>query len=202
MAYFAQHPEALAIFQDAMTTYAMATLSGVVAHDFTGLGAIVDVGGGQGAILRTHPQQRGILFDFPAVVRGAAPVLERAGVAGRCQVIGGDALEAVPAGGDLYLLSRVIHDCDDTRAIAILKNCRRAARGQAKLLLVEMVLPDRGTGSWSAQTQLLSDLNMLVIGGRERTADDFRALLAASGWALTRITAADAVMSVVEGVAA
>jgi len=97
----------------------------------------------------------------------------------------------------------VIHGCDDARAIAILRNCRRAVRGPAKLLLVEFVLPARAAHSWSAQSQLLSDLNMLVLGGgRERTEDDFRALLAASGWELTRVTPADAVTSLVEGVAA
>jgi hypothetical protein len=97
----------------------------------------------------------------------------------------------------------VIHGCDDARAIAILRNCRRAVRGRAKLLLVEIVLPAPGDHSWSAQTQLMSDLNMLVLGGgRERTADDFRALLAASGWELTQVTSSDAVESLIEGVAA
>jgi len=172
--YLAQHLEGLSIVQDAMTTYATATLSGVVASGFGSHGTIVDVGGGQGAmlaaILHAQPELRGSLFDFPQVVRGAALVLEAAGVAPRCDIAGGDALEVVPAGGDLYLLSRVIHGCDDARAIAILRNCRRAVRGPAKLLLVEFVLPARAAHSWSAHTQLLSDLNMLVLGeGGERT---------------------------------
>ncbi len=204
--YFAQHPEALVVFQDAMTTYATATLSCLAAYDFNGANTIVDIGGGQGAmlaaLLRARPELRGILFDYPEVVRGAPAVLEAAGVAPRCDIVGGDALEAVPAGGDLYLLSRVIHGCDDARANAILRNCRRAVRGRAKLLLVEFVLPACGDHTWSAQTQRLSDLNMLVLsGGRERTAGDFRDLLAASGWEPTQVTQADAVMSWVEAVA-
>ncbi len=205
-AYFAQHATELAIFQAAMTTYAVSTMAGVVAHDFSGLGTIIDVGGGQGmmlaALVQAHPALRGILFDLPAVVQGAAPILESAGVAQRCDVVAGDAFDAVPTGGDLYLLSRVIHDWDDAHATAILRNCRRAARQGTKLLLVESVLPTHVTSSWTSQTQLLSDLNMLVLGGgRERTTDDFGAILAASGWELTRVTPADGVMSLVEGIA-
>jgi len=187
--YYAQHPEILAIFQAAMSTYAAATEEGVVAYDFATVGTVVDVGGGQGellaAILGAHRSQRGVLF------------------AARCDVVGGDFFAAVPAGGDLYLLSRVLHDWDDERAITILRTCRRAVRVRAKLLLVEFVLPTRVTRSWSAQTQLLGDLNMLVqTGGHERTEDEYRALLAASGWELARVIPADAVMSLVEGVTA
>jgi len=128
--------------------------------------------------------------------------MEGVGVAHRCDVVGGDAFEAVPEGGDLYLLSRVIHDWDDERARTIVRNCRRAAPRRAALLLVEFVLPTHTTHAWASQTQLLSDLNMLVLGrGRERTADDFAVLLSASDWTVTRVTPADAVISLVEAVA-
>jgi len=78
---------------------------------------MVDVGGGQGTlistILKAHPNVRGILFDLPRVVDVAQEELERAGIADRCETVGGDIMLSVPAGGDIYLLSRVIHDWDE-----------------------------------------------------------------------------------------
>src|SRR5262249_28915981 len=143
----------------------------VAGYDFAGAQTVVDVGGGHGALLATilaaNPQARGVLFDQPHVVAGAAPLLRQAGVAARCAVVGGSLFEAVPDGGNVYLLSRVIHDWDDAQAAAILRPCRRAMTPEARVVLIERVLapgdaPDPGK---------FQDLNMLVmLGGQERTA--------------------------------
>ena len=98
------------------------------------------------SILQAHPTLHGVLFDLPNVVKGAPPLLEGAGVANRCQVIGGDAFTAVPAGYDTYLLSRVIHDWDDEHAIVLLSRCHQAMAPRGKVLLVERVIRTGSTG--------------------------------------------------------
>ena len=138
------------------------------------------------SILQAHPTLHGVLFDLPHVVNGASPLLEAAGVAGRCEVVGGDAFMAVPADHETYLLSRVIHDWDDERAIALLTRCHEAMQPGGKVLLVERVILASGT------EQLLvleSDVQMLVVapGGKERTDAEYRALLNAAGFELTRL---------------
>jgi len=114
--------------------------------------------------------------------------VEDAGLADRCEVVAGDFFEAVPAGADAYIVKGVIHDWDDARSAVILRNCRRAMSPHGKLLLVEGVLPDRITASPMSFIAAGSDVNMLVnAGGRERTETEFRALLDAAGFRLTRI---------------
>jgi len=128
--YLATHFDAAAVFNAAMTggTHRKADLVG--AYDFAPLRLVVDIGGGQGgvlaAILKSHPHLRGILFDLPSVVAGAAPGLEAAGALDRCKIVGGDFFVSVPEGGDAYVLSQVLHDWDDEQATAILQSCHRA----------------------------------------------------------------------------
>ena len=147
---------------------------------------LVDVAGGHGrliaALLKANPEMRGILFDLPRVVEGASPLLEKEGVADRCEAVGGDIFEAIPSGGDIYLLSRIIHDWDDERALSILQNCAAAMSERSKLVIVDIVLPEIIEPSPSVQSQMLLDLNMLArTGGRERTATEFRTLLRSAG---------------------
>ena len=129
-----------------------------------------------------------MLFDLPHVVQGAPPLLEAAGVADRCQVIGGDAFTAVPADYETYLLSRVIHDWDDERAMALLARCHQAMQPQGKVLLVERVIV---TGNSPQVLVLESDVQMLALsyGGRERTDAEYRALLKAGGFEVSRLIA-------------
>jgi hypothetical protein len=137
------------------------------------------------SILQAHPTLHGVLFDLPNVVRGAPPLLERAGVADRCEVIGGDAFTAVPAGYETYLLSRVIHDWDDERALTILSRCHQAMQPRGKVLLAERVIL---TGSPPQVLVLEADVQMLVwTGGKERTDAEYRALLGAAGFELTQL---------------
>lgn len=205
--YYAQNPDVAALFNDGMTAISARTVPAVVrAYDFSGLGKLVDVGGGHGkllaGILNANPSLQGILFDLPKVVEGAAPLLKHAGVLERCEIVGGDMFDGVPPGGDAYVLSRVIHDWDDDAAAAVLRNCRQAVETGARLFLVERVLPDRIEASPFVQAQMLSDLNMLVrTGGRERTESEYRTLLAGSGFRLDRILATDAAVSIVEAIA-
>jgi len=203
-AYLAQHPEEASVFNKAMTAVT-APVAGMVAaaYDFSRFTHIVDVGGGQGAlltaILKSNPALRGTLFDRPHVTASARPVLEAEGLAARCEIAGGDFFEAVPPGADAYILKHVIHDWDDQRSAAILRNCRRAMAPRGKLLLVETVLPERITPSPMNFIATGSDVNMLVnAGGRERTETAFRALFDASGFRLTRIVPTQSLSKVIE----
>ncbi len=191
--YLPKHPEDAALFNAGMGDVAALIAKAIVAaYDFSRARVLVDVGGGRGAlisaVLSAHPGLRGVLFDLPRVVDGARKELERAGITSRCDTVGGDVLSSVPAGGDIYLLSRVIHDWDDEKSIRILRNCRVAMRPSSKLLLAERTIPETIEPSLHAQTQLLSDLNMLVRnGGRERTGMEYSALFTAAGLRLSRV---------------
>jgi hypothetical protein len=198
--YLGAHPEDATIFNAAMTSISSVELPLIVAaYDFSGLERVVDVGGGEGAllhgILSANPKLRGVLFDLPSVVAGAAS-LRNGSIAERCEIVGGDFFQAVPEGADAYLMRVVIHDWNDEDALKILKNCRRAIPAHGKLLLVESVLkppnePDLGK---------FNDLIMLVVapGGRERTEAEFTDLLRKAGFALTRVIPATGITSIVE----
>ena len=199
--YREAHPEANAIFNQAMTELAAGVVDAVAeSYDFSGIDVLVDVGGGEGAlvaaILAAYPRLRGILFDQSHVVTGARAVFERAGVAARAEVMEGTFFDAVPAGAGAYLLKSIIHDWDDASAVRILRVCRAAIAATGTLLLVERVIQP-GNHPDPAKYQ---DLNMLVmLGGRERTADDFRALYTQAGFHLTRIVPTSSGFSVIEG---
>ena len=203
--YLAAHPDVAAIFNDGMTGFTAQVTAAVVAgYDFRSLGTIVDVGGGNGtlvaAILRAHPELRGVIFDLPHSRDSALQHLTAAGLAGRCEFIGGDFFESVPAGADAYLLKWVIHDWDDQRSVAILRTCRRAMAPGSKLLLVERLLPPANE---QAPDVVLGDVTMLVYtGGRERTEAEYRALLEAADLRLTRTVATTTPYSVLEAVPA
>jgi hypothetical protein len=200
----ASNPEASAVFDQAMTAISLSSAEAVLAaYDFGTFQCVVDVAGGQGAllaaILAKHPAIQGVLFDQPHVVAGAASILEAAGVADRCQVNGGSFFEAVPAGGDAYVLKAILHDWDDGEAAAILRSCRNAIEANGRLLVIEREILSPNEGAPAK----LSDLNMLVmLGGRERTRDEYAALFAASGFRLGSVTATESGLSVFEGVPA
>jgi hypothetical protein len=204
-AYYAQHPDVNAMMNAGFVANGRVGADAVVAaYDFAASGTLVDVGGGQGqllaAILHAHPALHAILFDQPHVVVGARPLLEAAGVADRCQIVGGDLFTELPAGGDTYLLMNVIHDWDDAQALAILRNCHRAMRPQTTILLIEQMLPTHIVPSATAQSQTLADLNMLVrTGGQQRTEEEFRALLGAVGFDLVNVVATQTAYSVIRG---
>jgi len=203
-----EDPEYGSIFDAAMTANTALVAAAIVeAYDFSGLARIVDVGGGQGAllsaILEATPGARGVMFDLPPVVARARARIEAAGLAPRCDIVAGDCFESVPEGGDAYLLKVVLHDWDDGRALGILRNCRRACRAGARVLVIEPVMPDRIDQSDRAREIVLADLNMLVgTGGRERTEAEFDALYRQAGFRLTEVVPTSSSLSIVEGVAA
>jgi SAM-dependent methyltransferase len=188
--YFAQHSEEAALFDAFMAGRARQRRAALLAaYDFSGAGTVVDVGGGRGTllagILAENPTVRGVLFDRPQVVEAAPATLQDAGVAERCQIVGGDFFESVPPGGDLYVLSTVIHDWPDERATEILQNCRRALGPGGRLLIIDRVIPPGD----QASAGKFMDLQMMLehVGGQERTEAEWRDLLAASGFRPARI---------------
>jgi len=201
--YREQHPEANAIFNEAMLSLSALEVDAIVrAYDFSRITTLVDVAGGHGAllagVLRANPHMQGILFDRPHVVEGARAVLEAAGVADRCRLVAGDMFDSVPSGGDAYMLKSILHDWSDDRSVAILQTCRTSMPPHAKLLLGERVIPPGNM----AHPGKFMDLHMLVaVEGRERTAAEYEALLAAGGFTLTGIIATGRPMSIIEGVA-
>ena len=199
-----QRPELSSAFDRAMAANARQTSSSLLSgFDFSRFDAIVDVGGGNGAllaaILQSHSQSRGIVFDQPHVVAHAGQVLDLAGVAERCEIVGGSFFESVPAGGSAYLLKSIIHDWEDDEAKAILATCRRAMDGGAALLVIER---DLGNPNSDPDAKF-SDLNMLVNpGGRERSEAEYRVLLEAAGFRFIGFTPTGSGIGVFEGIAA
>jgi hypothetical protein len=187
--YLERNPEEAALFNRGMAGNSPAHARLVVrAYDFSGMTKVVDVGGGRGRLIATileeHGALRGILFDRPHVVESARQTLAETDVAHRCELVGGSFFDAVPAGGDVYVLRNIIHDWQDEQAIAILRTCRRAMAHGARLVLVERHLPDDPR---EALLVLHADLEMLVnVGGLERTTDEYAELLGRSGFQLSR----------------
>jgi len=200
--YLRQNVEAADAFHQGMANVASMLAYGVLmAYDFAGIASIVDIGGGQGSllekILQFNPDMRGTVFDTASTIERTKQLHGSDAWGRRCSYVPGDFFTSVPQGADAYLLSGVIHDWDDDRAIRILGNCRRAMTRNSRLLLVDMVVPDNGLNCFSK----LLDLNMLVMtGGRERTEPEFRTLLDASGYRLTKIIPTMAPQSVIEAV--
>jgi ubiquinone/menaquinone biosynthesis C-methylase UbiE len=200
--YFAVNPEHAEIFNRAMTDMSMATAPAIVeAYDFSGIRTLADIAGGHGyllaQVLKAHPGMKGILFDMQSVISGADAVLEREGVQGRVEKLSGDFFASVPAGADAYIMKHIIHDWDDQRARKILRNIREVLPPDGKVLIVEAVVPEGNEPHYSK----LLDLEMLSSpGGLERTAREYRELLAASGLRLTRIVPTTIPFSIVEAV--
>jgi hypothetical protein len=202
--YYRQHAEAAAGFNAAMTSLSGHELAAIIAaYDFAGMATIVDVGGGHGAllaeILKTYPHMRGILFDLPAVVESAQPLLAAAGITDRCTCVAGDFFQTLPGSGDAYIFKRVIHDWDDPQAEAILTQCRRAMPAYSRLLLMERVIPPGNAPSVGK----LADITMLVhYGALERTEAEYRGLFKAAGFTLVRIIPTQTPLSIIEGIPA
>lgn len=195
--YFQRNPGEGAEFNAAMDGVTRRTAEAVArAYDFTGVHRVVDVGGGTGVLLdvllREHPQLSGVLFDQQHVI-DAAPAVDR------CELMGGDFFDSVPGDADLHVLAWVLHDWDDDRALAILRNCRRAMSDTGRLLVIEAVLPTDNQRHFAQ----FGDIVMLVaLGGRERTEDEYQTLLDKAGLRLSRVVPTSTARSVLEAVPA
>jgi hypothetical protein len=198
--YFADEPAHAELFNHTMTSVSEMTDVPVVAgYDFSRYPTVVDVGGGHGPLLATilaaSPASRGILYDLPSVVADAPGPLRKHGVAERVQITEGSFFDHVPCGGDAYVLKNIIHDWPDANALHILRNVREAAGPLATVLLIEFVIPEHDRdfpGKWV-------DLEVLLnLGARERTATEYRDLLAKAGLSMTRVVPTASPLSVVE----
>jgi SAM-dependent methyltransferase len=202
-----RHPEHATLFQASMAGRAEHEARAVVAaYDLSGCCRLVDVGAGPGlmtrAALQAVPGLRATLLDRPGMLERARAELAAAGLAERCVLVAGDFFDAVPDGGDVYLLSRVLHDWTDDDAVRILKTCRAAMPPGGRLLVVDAVLPARARDMPAA---IRMDLMMLILlGARERTEEEFRGLLARAGFDLRRVvpTGSPTGLAVVEAVPA
>jgi hypothetical protein len=198
-AYRNQHPEERDVFHSAMASgtdfLARAVLDAV---DFGRFAHLVDVGGGDGAflarILDRHSGLHGTLFDMPDMV---ADSRLPARFAGRARAVSGDFFDTVPAGADAYLLKWILHDWDDENAVTILKSCRRAIDPQGRLLVAEYII---GPGHASPDGELMDLTMMVMTGGRERTTDEFAALLSAAGFQLASVTRTGTPFCIIEAV--
>lgn len=166
-------------------------------------GVVMDLGGGHGQllaeVLRARPGLRGVLFDLDHAVEGAPAHLLAAGVADRVTVTPGDFFAALPRPVDAVLLKSVLHDWDDQHAVHILQRARDALAPAGRVLVIERVMPDQVEDRPEHRTATRSDLNMLVgLGGRERTAENYDALLQSAGLSRRRTLGAGAGFSVIE----
>jgi hypothetical protein len=195
-------PQESAIFDAAMRENTSRLAESLLAsYDFGPFRNIVDVGGGDGTllarILAQCPKATGRLLDLPHVTAGARDVFAAQGVTDRVAIVPGIFFDEVPAGGDLYLLKHVIHDWEDAEAVTILRNCRRAMPCGARLILIERLV-----GNYEDAETAFSDLNMLVnAGGRERTREEFAALMTGVGLELNAITPLPASSCIIETIA-
>jgi hypothetical protein len=190
--YYGTVPAEAAAFTEAMSGLTAAVTTEVNRLlDTTGFTRAVDIGGAAGSLLfsimRTNPLLEGVVFDLPNVIPGAMLAAQQTGLGARVEVIAGDFFDSVPE-GDLYLLKYILHDWDDESCLTILRNCRRAARPNSQIVVIEQLLDANGFTP-------LMDLNMMVmLTGRERTEDEYGALLADAGFGKATVTRTNTLM--------
>lgn len=203
--YLEKHPEDLEVFGESMSSLSRTENPAIAAaYKFSGLRTLVDVGGGHGSLLATilkaNPKLTGVLFDQGAVIARAEndAHLTAKGIAERCRLESGNFFETVPKGGDAYIMKYILHDWNDEKCVKILANCRAAMNEKGKVLVVDNVITPGNDPSWGK----LLDIQMLIIGGRERTKEEFAALFAAARLKLTRVVPTKCPLSIVEGIRA
>jgi hypothetical protein len=200
--YLAAHPDEGEIFNQAMNDMGKVVAAAVAqSYDFSGVGKIIDVGGGHGtliaAILQKYPQMTGILFDSPHVAERARESIASAGLARRCEVVGGDFFKSVPAGCDAYLLRWIIHNWDHEHAITLLRNCRQAMGASGRLLLIEMVIPK---GNDPHPGKFLDFIMLTAQSGQERTEEEYDSLLREVDLRLNKVEPTGSPLSIIEAV--
>lgn len=199
--FLSQNLEQAKVFDAAMVgVHGRETTAMTDAYDFSEIQVLADIGGGNGSLLTTvlskHSHLTGILYDLPGVTERAKANLSAAGLTDRCQVIGGNFFESIPAGADAYLMRHIIHDWDDEKATTILRHVHQVIPSSGRLLVVEGVIPPGNDPCFGK----LLDLTMLTLpGGKERTEEEFRSLLQSAGFDLTNIVPTAAEVSIIEG---
>jgi SAM-dependent methyltransferase len=200
--YLAQHPHKERAFSAAMASVTRTHNRAIVKTiPLSGARHIVDVGGAHGnlltAILRRHKKLRGTLFDLPQVVAAApeAGFVSAPEIEARCELAGGDFFDSVPEGADAYVMKSILHDWDDDSSVKILANCRKAMAKDGRIFIVDYVIP-KGNGPHPGK---FMDVNMMALaGGKERTKEEFAALLKRARLKLSRVIPTDIPLSIVE----
>ena len=198
--YLRDHPEEGKIFDRMMTDiHGGETQPMVENYDFSVFKTVIDIGGGNGdvisAVLNKNPETKGVLFDLPEVIQRSTENILASGLKARCKLASGNFFESVTSGGDAYILRHIIHDWSDEDTVRILTNCRKAMNPGGKILVVEAVIPN---GNDPHPFKWL-DLTMLMIGGKERTKEQFAQVFTKSGLELTRIIPITPAICIVEG---
>lgn len=189
--FLAEHPDASDVFNRAMAAGIRARIDALLGFDWSGYDRVADVGGGSGTaiaeILAANTHLHGVLFDLPTVVVEARETLEGAGVADRCEIVGGDFFADSLPPAEVFVLAQILHDWDDGRAAAILRNCRRSIPDGGRVLIVDGVVPPGSEPGFLRHM----DLHMLVlVGGKERTEQEWRELLAAEAFEIAAVVPA------------
>jgi len=198
--WLADQPEQVDRFSRAMANLTDGIKAGAIAsYAFPESGKMVDVGGADGAllakVLESAPDATGIVFDLPHVVATATPTLKSYGLGDRMTSAAGDFFDAVPAGGDVYLLSMVLHDWNDVDATRLLTNIRDAAAPGSRVLALELVMP---TGDQPHMSKMI-DLTMLgMLNGRERTDSEMRKLFEGAGLVYDGVVPTPTPISIIE----
>jgi hypothetical protein len=202
--YLEKHPEDLEVFGEAMTSLSRTENPTIAAaYKFSKVRTVVDVGGHGSllaTILKANPKLKGVLFDQPSVIARARKDqhMTTKSIAERSLFESGSFFEAVPAGGDAYIMKYILHDWNDEQCVKILESCRVAMNEKGRVLVVDNVIPSGNGPSWGK----LLDIQMLVIGGRERTKKEFATIFAQAGLKMTRVLPTKCPLSIVEGVRA
>jgi hypothetical protein len=195
--WLTDHPHESSTFNKAMAQSLRRLRNPVESYDFTGKHLIVDVGGGRGdlitSIMQANPSLKGVLFDLPQGSREAQSLLKTKGVADRCEIRTGSFFDSVPAGGDVYILSRILHDWPDDKVATILANCRKAIKEDGTLLIRDNVLTDRD--EFGSQLDMTM---MIMTGGQERTESEWKNLLQSAGFLLNRVYKKEGQLDLIE----
>ncbi len=192
-----KNPEAFDLFNQAMSSFSAPEIAAILdAYDFSGIGTLMDVGGGYGsllaAVLAKYPAMHGILYDLPDVVNQA----DFGPAAARCKKIGGSFFESIPQGADAVMMKHIIHDWNDEKVLTILKNTHCALPERGKLLVLEFVVAGANEPDWAK----MLDIEMLLVGGRERSEAEFESLFHQAGFDLVRIVRTQSPICVIEAV--
>jgi len=200
--YLDKRPNELELFAEGMRSFSVSTGTAVAeTYDFSGIRTLADIGGSQGfvlsLVLQKYPDMRGILFDLPAVVKGASSFIKSYGLESRIDVRSGNFFESIPSEADAYLLKHILHNSSDGDCLRILKNIYAIAEPGTKLLVIDAVIGARNEHDFAK----ILDIQMLVhFRGKERTQAEWKELLHAAGFELTRIVPTSPFVHVMEAV--
>jgi hypothetical protein len=199
--YIFENPELVGLFNDAMLGFNWPGTEAILEScDFSNVDTFADIGGGNGhvivSILKKYPRARGVLFDQPEVVEQTRKIIDEAGVSKRCTIVGGSFFESIPVRADTFFLRHILHDWNDEECITILRHLATVSEPGARVLIAECVIGEPNEGAIGTQLDMLM---LIALTGRERTVDEYEALLQAAGFQLTNVTPTASIITVVEG---